>query len=434
MQSYTKTQQLHEFIFTFQRALKTSSLIEFNDRPAKKFYGKLKGRSWKFENSQCGKWAVSAIPSDTLFFVSLFRRTIFESVKHSDSYLETPTSSAPPTTSTSLSSTSASVPDFVSQTPPSSVCLSGPPAGLSSSLSLSLSLSLSSQFFSRDIESERGNSSSDNWLSHRLGRTNVFKQDDAVFWRVSIFNSKNVADKLLRGGFTNSFIHSGNSIFSFYYDWFVCQRWRQHDMSRIHWGKKLKFPQFQFSFFDMFIIHQLQLYRQILDFSISNATAGTSKRLLPDDACRLTFVYIITSWSHFVDNSSSVISSNSLIPNHFLPQLSLDSSSTESDVFFVERSSEEGSPARINTPAVLNSTQLSGAMARETITITSVASLEPHIVTIESVSIEPTISYGFGNKHPFVPPSLIDLNLPPNPFNARHSAIWGLQPPITGAV
>ena len=43
--------------------------------------------------------------------------------------------------------------------------------------------------------------------------------------------------------------------------------------------------------------------------------------------------------------------------------LSSDSSSTESDVFYVERSSEEGSPIRNITPAVLNFTEGSGATA-----------------------------------------------------------------------
>ena len=95
------------------------------------------------------------------------------------------------------------------------------------------------------------------------------------------------------------------------------------------------------------------------------------------------------------------------------PPLSLDFSSTESD----QRSSEEGTPSRNNTPAVFNSPQLSGAMARETITFSSVASQEPQIVTIDSDSNEPTIPYGFGNQNPIVPPSLDDLNLIPNPFN-----------------
>ena len=85
--------------------------------------------------------------------------------------------------------------------------------------------------------------------------------------------------------------------------------------------------------------------------------------------------------------------------------LFLDSSATESDVFYVERSSEEGIPIRNNTPAILNSTELSGAMARETITISSVASPEPRVVTLDSHSNEPKIPYEFGSQHPIVHPA-----------------------------
>ena len=92
-------------------------------------------------------------------------------------------------------------------------------------------------------------------------------------------------------------------------------------------------------------------------------------------------------------------------------------SSTNSDVFYVEQSSPERSPIRNNTPAILNSTQLSGAMEPESMTISSVASPEPQIVTIDSNLNEPTFPYAFGTQHPIVPPSLNDLNLPPNPFN-----------------
>ena len=83
----------------------------------------------------------------------------------------------------------------------------------------------------------------------------------------------------------------------------------------------------------------------------------------------------------------------------------------------MERSSEEGSPISNNTPANLNSTELSGAMARETITISCVASPEPQVVTIDSDSNEPTFPYVSDIQCPFVPLSLKDLNLPPNPFN-----------------
>ena len=77
-----------------------------------------------------------------------------------------------------------------------------------------------------------------------------------------------------------------------------------------------------------------------------------------------------------------------------IPFLFLDSSPTETDVFYLEPSSEEGIPARNKTSAVLNSTQPSGAMARETITISSVASLETQIVKVDCDSNEPTIPYG----------------------------------------
>ena len=92
-------------------------------------------------------------------------------------------------------------------------------------------------------------------------------------------------------------------------------------------------------------------------------------------------------------------------------------SSMDSDVFYVEQSSPEKSPIRNNTPAILKSTQLSGTMEPESIIISSVASPEPQIVTIDSDSNEPTFPYAFGTQHPRVPPSLNDLNLPPNPFN-----------------
>ena len=97
--------------------------------------------------------------------------------------------------------------------------------------------------------------------------------------------------------------------------------------------------------------------------------------------------------------------------------ISLDSSSTESDVFYVEQSSVEGSPIRNNTPAILISTEISVAMEREVITISSVASPGPRIVTLDSDFNVPTIPYGFGSQQPIVPPSLNDLNVPLNPFN-----------------
>ena len=165
----------------------------------------------------------------------------------------------------------------------------------------------------------------------------------------------------------------------------------------------------------MFTNHQLQLYRQLSDFGTSTKTAGTSKRLPPNGACRLTFTQIIILPSHFVNIGSfqrfQILSLFTTMYRNRSPN------STNSDVFYVEKLSPETSPIRNNTPIILNSTQLSEAMDPETITISSVASPEPQLVTLDSDSNEPTFPHAFGAQHPIVPPSLNDLNLPPNPFN-----------------
>ena len=91
--------------------------------------------------------------------------------------------------------------------------------------------------------------------------------------------------------------------------------------------------------------------------------------------------------------------------------------SDDSDVFYVEQSSTEPSPRRHNTPNILNSTVLSEQHTARMPSVSSIASPQPQIFTIDDDSNEPTMPYGFGQQHPIVPPSLNDLNLPPNPFN-----------------
>ena len=95
--------------------------------------------------------------------------------------------------------------------------------------------------------------------------------------------------------------------------------------------------------------------------------------------------------------------------------ISLDS--TNSDVFYVEQISNEPSPRRNNSPDILNSTKTSQHHAVRMPSITTIASPQPYVFTINDDSNEPTIPYGFGRQLPIVPPSLNDLNLPPNPFN-----------------
>ena len=175
----------------------------------------------------------------------------------------------------------------------------------------------------------------------------------------------------------------------------------------------------------MFTSYQFLLYRQIIDLSSWSDTAGTSNYLPLGNECRLYFLFksslfkvaslisaaqTLSLTISFLQNSKQIIIMN----------ISLDSCSTESDVFYVEQTSTEGSSIPCegnNTPAILNSTEISGAMEREVITISSVASPEPPIVTLDSDSNDPTMAYGFGNQQPIVPPSPNDLNLPPNLFN-----------------
>ena len=72
--------------------------------------------------------------------------------------------------------------------------------------------------------------------------------------------------------------------------------------------------------------------------------------------------------------------------------------STDSDMFDVEQSSTELSPRTYITPKTLNSTELSGAPAIEHITLSSLESLEPQLITILSDSNEPNILMGAEGK------------------------------------
>ena len=101
----------------------------------------------------------------------------------------------------------------------------------------------------------------------------------------------------------------------------------------------------------------------------------------------------------------------------------------DADVFFVEQLSTEPCPQRSNSPNILKSTELLGTHAGEMLTISSVASPEPDIVTLNDDSNDSTFSYGFGAKQSIVPPSLNDLKLPPNPSSIRWAMTVDQQNP-----
>ena len=118
------------------------------------------------------------------------------------------------------------------------------------------------------------------------------------------------------------------------------------------------------------------------------------------------FIY----WNQLLRQNYSICSSSFDMSSN----ISLDS--TDFDVFYVEQISNEPSPQRNNSPDILNSTERSEHHAARMPSISTIASPQPYILTINDDSNEPTIPYGFGRQLPIVPPSLNDLNLPPNPF------------------
>ena len=138
--------------------------------------------------------------------------------------------------------------------------------------------------------------------------------------------------------------------------------------------------------------------------------AGTSKEIPPDERLIIFTRIPITFWSQ----SPIIICIPSIIKPKMFPPISPESN--DSDLFYVEQSSNECSPPRQNTPIVL-SIEISGNNTREMITISSTASPGPQIVTIDSDSNEPTMSYGIGRQLAIIPPNLNNLNLPPDRFN-----------------
>ena len=97
--------------------------------------------------------------------------------------------------------------------------------------------------------------------------------------------------------------------------------------------------------------------------------------------------------------------------------LSLDSSSTESDVFNVERSLEEVSPIKNNTrwdPQFGGAIRSYGKRGNHNLfrRLSGTTNCDARLRLQRA-----TVPYGFGSQHPIVPTRLNGLNWPPNPFN-----------------
>ena len=147
---------------------------------------------------------------------------------------------------------------------------------------------------------------------------------------------------------------------------------------------------------------------------MQSSGAGISKEIpLQESALALPAILITLPFSFF--NISYLLHQFIILISKMTSNISM--ASDDSDVFYVVQSSSEPSPQRHNTPNILNSTEISEQHRARMPSISSTASPEPRIFTIDDNSNEPTVPYGFGRQLPTVPPSLNDLNLPPNPFN-----------------
>ena len=148
--------------------------------------------------------------------------------------------------------------------------------------------------------------------------------------------------------------------------------------------------------------------------SMQSSGAGTSNEIrLQKSGLALSAILITLTFSFFeIRYSPDKIHSILLIKI----SSNISMASSASDVFYVEQISNEPSPQRNNSPNILNSTELSEHHTARMPSVSSIASPEPQVFTIEDDSNEPMMPYSFGRQLPIVPPSLNDLNLPPNPF------------------
>ena len=95
--------------------------------------------------------------------------------------------------------------------------------------------------------------------------------------------------------------------------------------------------------------------------------------------------------------------------------ISLDS--TDSDVFYVEQISNESSPQRNNSQDIHNSTERSEHHAMRMPSISTITSPSPTFSRSTTTLMSQPYHTVLGGSSWSFPPSLNDLNLPPNPFN-----------------
>ena len=165
---------------------------------------------------------------------------------------------------------------------------------------------------------------------------------------------------------------------------------------------------------------------QVLNFSYNFKDSTSAIRVIPRERQSISRLATHAAWLLFLLSLLQVTSSNTAA--QILSQVSLTLNILslwtyhwilllQSPMSFMWSNHRKNVALFEILPPILKSTEISGTMEREVIIISSVASPEPRIVTLDSDSNDPTIPYGFGNQQPIVSPSPNDLTLPPNSFN-----------------
>ena len=152
-----------------------------------------------------------------------------------------------------------------------------------------------------------------------------------------------------------------------------------------------------------------------LPSSMQSSGEGTSnEKPLQESGLALSAI-LITLPISFFEISYSLAKIYLILFIKMISNISMASS--DSEVFYLEQMSKKPSPLMNNSPNILYSTEISHTYTARMPSVSSVASPEFQIFTINDNSNKRTMPYGFGRQLPIVPPNLNDLNLPPNPFN-----------------
>ena len=182
-------------------------------------------------------------------------------------------------------------------------------------------------------------------------------------------------NQLKHGGFTHSFM----KLYIFYLKvWLICLPAMTSacifkDTLRNHTQVFLEFRNsiLRFDYISSTSTALLTLYLSLM----LSSGAGPSKEIPLQESGRLLSVILITLpifiyWNQLSRSDELFFK----IFTTFTMALNSSLNSTDSDVFYVEQSSNDQSVPRPKTPIVLNSTEISGDDTREMICISSIAS------------------------------------------------------------